>query len=210
MATYKTQFGEKPPVGSYAGFGERPDKDGNWSFPSTDDMTSNIEIAKLHPKLRKSVSNIITRAKAHSNVYVIEVVAGVRPLSKHKLLRKKNVLKHNYKDSHHLTGTSFRITFVSIGGTAVTKYLHGTTGFIATANEAHWTEIGKIAEDEGFHWGGNKRDNLFQQYTHADYGKGWNKNYFEFRDCGRQRGAKKYWTRTKDADQWFELGCPPG
>ena len=32
MATYKTQFGEKPPVGSGAGFGERPDKDGNWTF----------------------------------------------------------------------------------------------------------------------------------------------------------------------------------
>ena len=52
-------------------------------------------------------------------------------------------------------------------------------------------------------------DSLFQKYTDANYGTGWNKNYFEFRDCGRRRGAKKYWSREKDADQWFELGCVP-
>ena len=209
MATYKTQFGEKPPVGSYAGVGERPDKNGNWSFPSTDYIGTNIEIARLHPKLRTLVANFVINAKAHSSVYVIKIVTGVRLLSKHKELRKKDTLKHNYKDSHHLTGTSFRIEVISINGVSKTKYLHEADGSITTTNEAHWKEIGQLAETQGFHWGGNSEGTLFQQYTHVDYGKGWNKNYFEFRDCGRRRGAKKYWSRAKDADQWFELGCIP-
>ena len=124
MATYKTQFGEKPPVGSGAGFGERPDKDGNWTFPSTDDIGTNIEIARLHPKLRKLAANFVINAKAHGSIYIIKIVTGVRPLSKHKDLRKKDTLKHNYKDSHHLTGTAFRIEVVSINSVNKTKYLH--------------------------------------------------------------------------------------
>ena len=80
---------------------------------------------------------------------------------------------------------------------------------VTSANKAHWKEIGQLAETQGFHWGGNGGDSLFQKYTDANYGTGWNKNYFEFRDCGQRRGAKKYWSREKDADQWFELGCVP-
>ena len=209
MATYKTQFGEKPPLGSGAGFGERPDKDGNWTFPSTNDIGTNIEIARLHPKLRKLAANFVINAKAHGSIYIIKIVTGVRPLSKHKDLRKKDTLKHDYKDSHHLTGTAFRIEVVSINSVNKTKYLHEADGSVTSANKTHWIEIGKLGEAQGFHWGGNGGDDLFQKYTDANYGTGWNKNYFEFRDCGRRRVAKKYWSREKDADQWFELGCVP-
>ena len=118
-------------------------------------------------------------------------------------------LKHDYKDSHHLTGTAFRIEVVSINSVNKTKYLHEADGSVTSANKTHWIEIGKLGEAQGFHWGGNGGDDLFQKYTDANYGTGWNKNYFEFRDCGRRRGAKKYWSREKDADQWFELGCVP-
>ena len=209
MATYKTQFGEKPPLGSGAVFGERPDKDGNWTFPSTNDIGTNIEIARLHPKLRKLAANFVINAKAHGSIYIIKIVTGVRPLSKHKDLRKKDTLKHDYKDSHHLTGTAFRIEVVSINSVNKTKYLHEADGSVTSANKTHWIEIGKLGEAQGFHWGDNGGDDLFQKYTDANYGTGWNKNYFEFRDCGRRRGAKKYWSREKDADQWFELGCVP-
>ena len=209
MAEYKTQFGENPPTGSGAGAGEAPNKDGNFTFPKTDDVGTNIEIARLHPKLRKAAATFVKNAKDHSNAYVIKIVTGVRSLSKHKELRKKDTLKHDYKDSHHLTGTAFRIEVVSIDSTSKTKYLHETDGSITDANNTHWKEIGKLAEAQGFHWGGNGGDDLFQQYTNSKYGTGWNKNYFEFRDCGRRKGAKKYWSREKDADGWFELGCPP-
>ena len=209
MATYKTHFGEQPPFGRGAGFGDRPDKDGNWTFPSTNDIGTNIEIARLHPKLRKLAANFVINAKAHGSIYIIKIVTGVRPLSKHKDLRKKDTLKHDYKDSHHLTGTAFRIEVVSINSVNKTKYLHEADGSVTSANKTHWIEIGKLGEAQGFHWGGNGGDDLFQKYTDANYGTGWNKNYFEFRDCGRRRGAKKYWSREKDADQWFELGCVP-
>ena len=308
MATYKTQFGEKPPIGSNAGTGEAPNKNGDFTFPKTDDVGTNIEIARLHPKLRKAAATFVKNAKAHSNVYVIKIVTGVRPITKHKELRKKDTLKHDYKDSHHLTGTAFRIEVVSFkhvlgsgvgatcsihggnltvdfdpnnhtnndrgsgyavgdtmqsshkpdntnsawivivstidgsGGilTAIvihnpnctshgghsgnhpninmenistslnkTKYLHETDGSITTTNDAHWKEIGQLAETQGFHWGGNGGNDLFQKYSNSKYGTGWNKNYFEFRDCGQRKGAKKYWTRTKDVDGWFEIGCPP-
>ena len=189
MATYKTQFGEKPPLGSGAGFGERPDKDGNWTFPSTNDIGTNIEIARLHPKLRKLAANFVINAKAHGSIYIIKIVTGVRPLSKHKDLRKKDTLKHDFKDSHHLTGTAFRIEVVSINSVNKTKYLHEADGSVTSANKTHWIEIGKLGEAQGFHWGGNGGDDLFQKYTDANYGTGWNKNYFEFRDCGRRRGA---------------------
>ncbi len=261
----------------------------------------------MHPKLRKLAANFVINAKAHGSIYIIKIITGVRPLSKHKDLRKKDTLKHDYKDSHHLTGTAFRIEVVSfkqvlgsgVGATCTidggnltvdfdpgnhannargsgyavgdtmesyykpdntngawivivstidgsggiltatvihnpnctshghtgnqnnismenistslnkTKYLHEADGSVTSANKAHWKEIGQLAETQGFHWGGNGGDDLFQKYTDANYGTGWNKNYFEFRDCGRRRGAKKYWSREKDADQWFELGCVP-
>ena len=41
MAEYKTQFGENPPTGSGAGAGEAPNKDGNFTFPKTDDVGTN-------------------------------------------------------------------------------------------------------------------------------------------------------------------------
>ena len=72
------------------------------SFPKTDDVGTNIEIARLHPKLRKAAATFVKNAKDHSNAYVIKIVTGVRSLSKHKELRKKDTLKHDYKDSHHL------------------------------------------------------------------------------------------------------------
>ena len=55
----------------------------------------------------------------------------------------------------------------------------------------------------------NSTLNIWMKYNDVNYGTGWNKNYFEFRDCGQRKGAKKYWSREKDADGWFELGCPP-
>tara|TARA_A100001037_G_C14735871_1_gene450931 strand:- start:144 stop:557 length:414 start_codon:yes stop_codon:yes gene_type:complete len=137
MSEYKTQFGENPPTGSGAGAGEAPNKDGNFTFPKTDDVGTNIEIARLHPKLRKAAATFVKNAKDHSNAYVIKIVTGVRSLSKHKELRKKDTLKHDYKDSHHLTGTAFRIEVVSIDGTSKTKYLHETDGSITDTNNTH-------------------------------------------------------------------------
>tara|TARA_B000000565_G_scaffold223489_1_gene178787 strand:- start:999 stop:1619 length:621 start_codon:yes stop_codon:yes gene_type:complete len=197
------------PLGSNAGLGEEPDKNGNFSFTKTDDENTNLEIARLHPSLRNAAANFIKNAKDHTNVYVIKIVTGVRTLKTHNSLKKNNTLSHDYKDSHHLTGTAFRIEIVSIDGTNKTKYLQETNGSVTSTNEAHWKEIGKLAEAQGFHWGGNGGDSLFQKYNDVNYGTGWNKNYFEFRDCGQRKGAKKYWSREKDADGWFELGCPP-
>jgi hypothetical protein len=193
----KTQFGLASPVGSVAGYGEEP-VGGVYSFTSTGHDITDRHIARLHPKIRKSVSSFIRECLSDNAIQkIVYINESVRSASEHDALKKVGKTITEYKESHHSTGTGFKIILPA----ASPDFEYLTTSLsdptISAGNLTVWELIGAKAIANNLYWGGTD---------------GWSYPHFEFRDCSIQPGALKYHTRSKkytDADGWFELYCLP-
>ena len=193
----KTQLGQVPPVGSVAGYGEDP-VGSVYSFTATGHDITDRHIARLHPKIREAVSAFIRGCLSDNAIQkTIYINESVRSASVHDALKKAGKTTTEYKESHHSTGTGFKIILpaTSPDFEYMTTSLADPT--ISTGNQTIWELIGAKAIANNLYWGGSD---------------GWNYVQFEFRDCSTQSGALKYHTRSEkyiDADGWFKLYCPP-
>ena len=88
----KTQLGLSPPAGSVAGHGEEP-IGGVYSFTATGHDITDRHIARLHPKIRESVSTFIRGCLSDTAIQkAVYVNESVRSASAHDALKKAGPL----------------------------------------------------------------------------------------------------------------------
>ena len=193
----KTQLGQAPPVGSVAGYGEDP-VGSVYSFTAIGHDITDRHIARLHPKIREAVSAFIRECALDNAIQkTIYINESVRSASAHDALKKAGKITTEYKESHHSTGTGFKIILPAVSPDFEYMTTSLTDPTISAGNQTIWGLIGAKAIANSLYWSGTD---------------GWNYAHFEFRDCSTQPGALKYHVRSNeytDADGLFELYCSP-